>query len=363
MVVTDLVLVSRGARVRGRRPERRGHLLRVAHRVLGRVLPAWAPYLVAVAASVALRRRLGTAARRRALGLGAGRRVLKVPPNWMLITVFLHIAGVHARALLSGRLAQALIGSSAEAAGARQTPRSSCAACRPLPTSSCACMRREQPRIPPPPGRERPGARGARADLGGDGLARRLRPHPQPQLRRLRGARRPRRHHLGRDPSLQGTRPHGSRERRRAAVRVRHRPADRPAAQGHGEGRVPRVPRGAARGQARGAGRGLPAATRRRDGARDRRPHPARTVRPGRAGGAQHPVQRGARAQERGAHPPRPAQERLPGHHEPRAAHPAQQHPGLLRRPHLPGPTGPSTTSRSRWVQNIRTLGELVRSP
>ncbi len=46
-------------------------------------------------------------------------------------------------------------------------------------------------------------------------------------------------------------------------------------------------------------------------------------VEPARRRPAQHPVQRGARPEERRAHPPRPAQERLHGHHEPRAAHAA----------------------------------------
>ena len=44
---------------------------------------------------------------------------IQVPPNWMLITVFLHVAAFMLVALLSGRLAQALIGSSAQLSAAK----------------------------------------------------------------------------------------------------------------------------------------------------------------------------------------------------------------------------------------------------
>ena len=44
---------------------------------------------------------------------------IQVPPNWMLITVCLHVAAFMLVALLSGRLAQALIGSTAQLSGAK----------------------------------------------------------------------------------------------------------------------------------------------------------------------------------------------------------------------------------------------------
>ena len=44
---------------------------------------------------------------------------IQVPPNWMLITVFLHVAAFMLVALLSGRLAQALVGSTAQLSGAQ----------------------------------------------------------------------------------------------------------------------------------------------------------------------------------------------------------------------------------------------------
>ena len=57
-------------------------------------------------------------------------------------------------------------------------------------------------------------------------------------------------------------------------------------------------------------------------------------LQPARRRPAQHPVHRGAGAQERRAHAPRPAQERLHGHHEPRAAHAA--HLGHRLQRHAP---------------------------
>ena len=81
-------------------------------------LPAWAPYATAGAASIAyfLVWELQHVGR---LSVSALVSEIHVPPNWMLITVFLHVAAFMLVALLSGRLAQALLGSSAELTGAK----------------------------------------------------------------------------------------------------------------------------------------------------------------------------------------------------------------------------------------------------
>ena len=168
-----------------------------------------------------------------------------MPPNWMLITVFLHIAAFMLVALLSGRLAQALIGSSAEAAGAKadteeqlRRMQATNEQLRVMSESSRAFLRHQDVSGLVP--------EALRADLGGDGLARRLRAHPQPQLRRLRGARRrsaasPRTRSVATRSSASWT--------SRSAGAQRYESVTDPqvgrAAQGHGEGRVPRVPRGA----------------------------------------------------------------------------------------------------------------------
>jgi signal transduction histidine kinase len=81
-------------------------------------LPAWAPYVAAGAASIAYAavwelQHVGW------LNVPALVAEIQVPPNWMLITVCLHIAAFMLIALLSGRLAQALIGSSAQLSGAK----------------------------------------------------------------------------------------------------------------------------------------------------------------------------------------------------------------------------------------------------
>ena len=81
-------------------------------------LPAWAPYAAAGAASAAYvavweLQHIGW------LDVSALVAEIQVPPNWMLITVFLHVAAFMLVALLSGRLAQALIGSTAQLTGAK----------------------------------------------------------------------------------------------------------------------------------------------------------------------------------------------------------------------------------------------------
>jgi signal transduction histidine kinase len=81
-------------------------------------LAAWAPYAAAVAASVAYvtvweLQHVGW------LDVSALVAEIQVPPNWMLITVFLHVAAFLLVALLSGRLARALIGSSAQLSAAK----------------------------------------------------------------------------------------------------------------------------------------------------------------------------------------------------------------------------------------------------
>ena len=81
-------------------------------------LPAWAPYAAAGAASAAYvavweLQHIGW------LDVSALVAEIRVPPNWMLITVFLHVAAFMLVALLSGRLAQALIGSTEQLTGAK----------------------------------------------------------------------------------------------------------------------------------------------------------------------------------------------------------------------------------------------------
>ena len=118
MVATDLVLVTVALVFAGGALSAEG-IFYVWPIVFSAVfLPAWAPYLAAVAASALY---AGVWGLQHTGGLSVSALVaeIQVPPNWMLITVFLHIAAFMLVALLSGRLAQALIGSSAEAAGAK----------------------------------------------------------------------------------------------------------------------------------------------------------------------------------------------------------------------------------------------------
>jgi signal transduction histidine kinase len=118
MVVTDLLLVSAALVFAGGALSAEG-IFYVWPIVFSAVfLPAWAPYLSAVAAS-ALYAGIWGMQHAGWLSVSALVAEIQVPPNWMLITVFLHIAAFMLVALLSGRLAQALIGSSAEAAGAK----------------------------------------------------------------------------------------------------------------------------------------------------------------------------------------------------------------------------------------------------
>ena len=118
MVATDLVLVTVALVFAGGALSAEG-IFYVWPIVFSAVfLPAWAPYLAAVAAS-ALYAGVWGLQHTGWLSVSALVAEIQVPPNWMLITVFLHIAAFMLVALLSGRLAQALIGSSAEAAGAK----------------------------------------------------------------------------------------------------------------------------------------------------------------------------------------------------------------------------------------------------
>ncbi len=225
-------------------------------------LPAWAPYLSAVAASALY---AGVWGMQHAGWLSVSALVaeIQVPPNWMLITVFLHIAAFMLVALLSGRLAQALIGSSAEAAGAKadteeqlRRMQATNEQLRVMSESSRAFLRHQDVSgLVPEALAQISAATGSRTGFAlilnhnsGDYEERAvLGGVTSDEVRRYK--------ELGLDGSGAG---------RRAAVRVGDRPAGRPAAQGDGEGRVPRVPGRAARGQARGAGRGLPAAPPRR---------------------------------------------------------------------------------------------------
>ncbi len=118
LVVTDLLLVSVALIFAGGALSAEG-VFYVWPIVFSAVfLPAWAPYLAAGAAS-ALYAGIWGLQHAGWLSVPALVAEIQAPPNWMLISVFLHIAAFMLVALLSGRLAQALIGTSAEAAGAK----------------------------------------------------------------------------------------------------------------------------------------------------------------------------------------------------------------------------------------------------
>ncbi|NLE22430.1 MAG: GAF domain-containing sensor histidine kinase [Actinobacteria bacterium] len=118
IVVCDLALVTAGVVLAGGALSAEG-IFFVWPIVFSAVfLPAWAPYAAAGSASVAYvivweLQHVGW------LQVSALVDEIQVPPNWMLITVFLHVAAFMLVALLSGRLAQALIGSSAQISGAK----------------------------------------------------------------------------------------------------------------------------------------------------------------------------------------------------------------------------------------------------
>ncbi len=81
-------------------------------------LPVWAPYVAAACAGAAYIAvwELQHVGWLNVSGLVAE---IQVPPNWMLITVFLHVTAFMLAALLSGRLAQALICSADELSSAK----------------------------------------------------------------------------------------------------------------------------------------------------------------------------------------------------------------------------------------------------
>ena len=118
IVVADLALVTAGVIFAGGALSAEG-IFYVWPIVFSAVfLPAWAPYAAAGAASVAYvvvweLQHVGW------LNVSALVDEIQVPPNWMLITVFLHVAAFMLVALLSGRLAQALIGSAAQLTDAK----------------------------------------------------------------------------------------------------------------------------------------------------------------------------------------------------------------------------------------------------
>jgi signal transduction histidine kinase len=118
IVASDLVLVTAGVIFAGGTLSAEG-VFYVWPIVFSAVfLPAWAPYVAAGAASAAYiavwqLQELGW------LRVSALVTQIQVPPNWMLITVCLYVAAFMLVALLSGRLAQALIGSSAQLSEAK----------------------------------------------------------------------------------------------------------------------------------------------------------------------------------------------------------------------------------------------------
>jgi signal transduction histidine kinase len=118
MVAVDLALVTAGVVFAGGALSAEG-IFYVWPIVFSAVfLPAWAPYTAAAVASASYivvweLQHVGW------LNVSALVAEIQVPPNWMLITVFLHVAAFMLVALLSGRLAQALLGSSAQLSGAK----------------------------------------------------------------------------------------------------------------------------------------------------------------------------------------------------------------------------------------------------
>ncbi len=118
IVASDLVLVTAGVIFAGGALSPEG-VFYVWPIVFSAVfLPAWAPYAAAGAASIAYTavwelQHVGW------LDVPAVVADIQVPPNWMLITVCLHVAAFMLVALLSGRLAQALIGSSTQLSRAK----------------------------------------------------------------------------------------------------------------------------------------------------------------------------------------------------------------------------------------------------
>ncbi len=81
-------------------------------------LPAWAPYAAAAAAGVAYTA-VWELQHQGWLNPSAVVAEIRVPPNWMLITVFLHVAAFLLIALLAGRLATALVKSTVELSDAQ----------------------------------------------------------------------------------------------------------------------------------------------------------------------------------------------------------------------------------------------------
>ena len=118
IVVCDLVLVTAGVIFAGGTLSAEG-IFYVWPIVFSAVfLAAWAPYAAAAAASIAYvtvweLQHVGW------LEVSALVAEIQVPPNWMLITVCLHVAAFMLVALLSGRLAHALIGSTEQLSRAK----------------------------------------------------------------------------------------------------------------------------------------------------------------------------------------------------------------------------------------------------
>ncbi len=258
IVASDLALVTAGIIFAGGALSAEGVFYVLADRLLGGVPPRMAaPYAAAGAASVAYvtvweLQHVGWLERLRA---GGGD---PVPPNWMLITVFLHVAAFMLVALLSGRLAQALIGSTAQLSDAKadteeqlRRMQATNEQLRVMSESSRVFLRHQDVTgLMPDALAQIGGATGVRSGFAlilnhntGDFEERALFGDATSEV-----ARRYKELNLV-DVAA----------RRRRTLRLGHRPAGRPAAEGDGEGRLPWLPRRAARGQARAARRRVPA--------------------------------------------------------------------------------------------------------
>jgi signal transduction histidine kinase len=118
MVVTDLGLVTAGVVFAGGALSAEGIFYVWPILFSAVFLPAWTPYAVAAASSLAY---VVVWELQHAGWLAASALVdeVQAPSNWVFISVFLHVAAFMLVALLSGRLAQALIGSSVELSNAK----------------------------------------------------------------------------------------------------------------------------------------------------------------------------------------------------------------------------------------------------
>ena len=257
-----------------RRPQRRGRLLRRGpSSSRASSLPAWAPYAAAVAAGVAyaLIWELQHVGR---LDTTAMVAEINVPPNWMLITVCLHVAAFLLIALLAGRLATALVRSTVQLSAAKadtdeqlRRMQATNEQLRVMSESSRVFLRHQEvDTLMPEALKQIMGASGIDAGFalvlnqnsGELDVKAELGPLDAAFVRKMK--------ELGIADVARGR---SSACTRRSPIR------GRPAAQGRREGRVPRLPRGAARRQAASCSASSACSTARTRSCRRRRSRPS----------------------------------------------------------------------------------------